>query len=172
MLELLPFDGVGLATLIRKREVSARELIEAAMARIDRLDGTLNALTTRTYERALSRAESIPSNAPFAGVPTLLKDLIDLGGVRRSNGSRLNITNVPKNSVAYVEALEQSGLSILGMTNTPEFASGALTDNLAFGATLNPWDLARNAGGSSGGSAAAVAAGYVPLAQGHRWWWI
>jgi len=166
MLELLPFDGVGLATLIRNREVSARELIEAAIARIDRLDGTLNALTTRTYERALSRAESIPSNAPFAGVPTLLKDLIDLGGVRRSNGSRLNITHVPKNSVAYVEALEQSGLSILGMTNTPEFASGALTDNLAFGATLNPWDLARNAGGSSGGSAAAVAAGYVPLAQG------
>lgn len=73
MLELLPFDGVGLATLIRKREVSARELIEAAMARIDRLDGTLNALTTRTYERALSRAESIPSNAPFAGGTNVIK---------------------------------------------------------------------------------------------------
>ena len=164
--QLLDYDAVGLAHLIRNKSVSAKEVIEASIARIDALDGSINALTTRTFERALSRVGDLPSGTVFEGVPTLLKDLIDLGGVRRTNGSLLHLANVPKKSVAFVEAMERAGLSILGMTNAPEFASGALTDNVAFGATHNPWDLSCNSGGSSGGSAAAVAAGYVPLAQG------
>jgi amidase len=164
--QLLEYDAVGLAQLIRTKTVSAKEVVNAAITRIEALDPDINALTTKTFDRALDRLSEIPADSLFQGVPTLLKDLIDLGGVRRTNGSRLNLTNIPEKSVAYVEAMERAGLSILGMTNTPEYASGALTDNIAFGATNNPWDLARNAGGSSGGSAAAVAAGYVPLAQG------
>lgn len=164
--QLLEYDAVGLADLIRSKSVSAKEVLEASMTRIEALDDDINALTTRTFDRALARLDNIPSGSPFQGVPTLLKDLIDLAGVRRTNGSVLNLANVPTKSVAYVDAMERAGLSILGMTNAPEFASGALTDNIAFGVTHNPWELARNAGGSSGGSAAAVAAGYVPLAQG------
>lgn len=164
--ELLEYDAVGLAQLIRDCDVSAREVLEASIARIEALDGQINALTTRNFAGALERVGQISPQTVFAGVPTLLKDLVDYGGVRRTSGSLLYLSNVPAASVDYVDAMESAGLSILGMTNTPEFASGALTDNLAFGQTHNPWDLGRNAGGSSGGSAAAVAMGYVPLAHG------
>ena len=164
--ELLKYDAIGLAQLIRSGEISAVEVINATITRINALDQEINALTTETFERALTRLDTMPSDTRFQGVPIVLKDLIDLGGVPRTNGSRLNLANIPEKSVAYVEAIERAGLSILGMTNTPEFASGALTDNVAFGVTKNPWDLTRNSGGSSGGSAAAVAAGYVPIAQG------
>ncbi|MDA8672107.1 amidase [Gammaproteobacteria bacterium] len=164
--QLLEYDAVGLAQLIRSGAISAKEVIDATITRIDALDQDINALTTETFERALTRLAAIPADTQFQGVPILLKDLIDLGGVPRTNGSRLNLTNIPEKSVAYVEAIERAGLSVVGMTNTPEFASGALTDNVVFGTTNNPWDLTRNSGGSSGGSAAAVAAGYVPLAQG------
>lgn len=164
--ELLEYDALGLAELIRAGDVSAREVLEASIARIEALDGQINALTTRNFARAQERVDQISPETVFAGVPTLLKDLVDYGGVRRTSGSLLYLSNVPKASVEYVDAMERAGLSILGMTNTPEFASGALTDNLAFGPTHNPWDLGRNAGGSSGGSAAAVAMGYVPLAHG------
>lgn len=164
--QLLKYDAIGLAQLIRSGEISVVEVINATITRINALDQEINALTTETFERALTRLDTMPSDTRFQGVPIVLKDLIDLGGVPRTNGSRLNLTNIPEKSVAYVEAIERAGLSILGMTNTPEFASGALTDNVAFGVTKNPWDLTRNSGGSSGGSAAAVAAGYVPIAQG------
>lgn len=164
--ELLQYDAVGLAGLIRTGDVSALEVLEASIARIEALDGQINALTTRNFTKALEQVEHISTETVFAGVPTLLKDLIDYGGVRRTSGSLLYLSNVPKVSVEYVRAMERAGLSILGMTNTPEFASGALTENLAFGPTRNPWDLGRHVGGSSGGSAAAVAMGYVPLAHG------
>ncbi len=164
--DLLKFDAVGLAQLIRQGELSAQEVTEASITRIEALEPSINALTTRNFSAALARAPTIGTNTVFAGVPTLLKDLVDYAGVRRTNGSLLHLTQVPKISVDYVAAMEQAGLNILGMTNTPEFASVAMTDNMAFGPTRNPWDLTRNAGGSSGGSAAAVAAGYVPLAHG------
>ena len=164
--ELLQYDAVGLAKLIRAGEVSAREVLEASVTRIEALDGQINALTTRSFAKALEQVAHISPDTVFAGVPTLLKDLIDYAGVRRTSGSLLYLSNVPKASVEYVQAMERAGLSILGMTNAPEFASGALTENLAFGATRNPWDLGRHVGGSSGGSAAAVAMGYVPLAHG------
>lgn len=164
--ELLNHDGVGLAQLIRTGEVSSREVVEAAIGRIQALDDKLNAMTTLTFQRALDRADQIPVDSVFGGVPTVFKDLVDIAGVRRTSGSRLHLANVPKTSVDYVKAVERAGLNMLGMTNTPEFASLALTDNLAFGPTRNPWNLDHSAGGSSGGSAAAVAAGYVPLAHG------
>ena len=164
--ELLDYDALGLAHLIRSGQVSQREVLAASIARIEALDGKLNAMTTRTFARALERVDQISPDTVFAGVPTVFKDLIDVGGVRRTSGSLMHLTNVPKTSVEYVKAAERAGLNMLGMTNTPEFASTALTDNLAFGATRNPWNLDHSAGGSSGGSGAAVAAGYVPLAHG------
>ncbi|MEP6390982.1 MAG: amidase family protein [Halioglobus sp.] len=163
---LLDFDAVGLAELVRAGEVTPLALIQAAIGRITALEGRINAMTTLTTERAIKLAPGIPVDSVFAGVPTVLKDLVDFGGVRRTNGSLLSLANVPNESVKYVKAMETAGLNILGMTNTPEFASLALTDNVAFGATRNPWSLEHSAGGSSGGSAAAVAAGYVPLAHG------
>ncbi|MCX2980848.1 amidase [Halieaceae bacterium IMCC14734] len=164
--ELLAYDATGLAKLVRAGEVSPQELVMATVARIERLDGQLNAISTLLVDRALQRAGDIPVDSLFAGVPTLLKDLVDMAGVRRTSGSRLHLNHVPKESVSYVRALEEAGLNIIGMTNTPEFASLALTDNHAFGPSRNPWNIAHTPGGSSGGSAVAVAAGYVPIAHG------
>jgi amidase len=163
---LLKYDAVDLAELVRAGEVTPLALVKAAARRITALDGDLNAMTTLTTERAFELAEKITADSVFAGVPTVLKDLVDLGGVRRTNGSLMNLASVPDESVDYVKAMEAAGLNILGMTNTPEFASLALTDNAAFGVTRNPWNLQYSAGGSSGGSGAAVAAGYVPIAHG------
>ena len=163
---LLDYDALGLAELVRTGEVTPLALVQAAARRITALDGDLNAMTTLTTERALDLAGRISTDSVFAGVPTVLKDLVDLGGVRRTNGSLMSLANVPEESVDYVKAMETAGLNIMGMTNTPEFASLALTDNAAFGATRNPWNLQYSAGGSSGGSGAAVAAGYVPIAHG------
>lgn len=164
--DLLDYDALGLAKLIREGQVSQREVLQAAIARINSIDSTLNAMTTLTFDRALDNSASISKDSVFAGVPTVFKDLVDVAGVRRTSGSRMFLANVPTASVEYVKAVEAAGLNMLGMTNTPEFASLALTDNLAFGATRNPWSLEHSVGGSSGGSAAAVAAGYVPLAHG------
>ncbi|MBT3259857.1 MAG: amidase [Deltaproteobacteria bacterium] len=164
--ELLNYDALGLAELVRKGEVTPRELVEVTARRIEALDGTINAMTTLTIERALDKADQIPADSVFAGVPTMLKDFIDCAGVRRTDGSVANLTNVCQSSVAYVQAMEDAGLNLVGMTNLPEFASMVVTDNKAFGPTRNPWDLTRTSGGSSGGSAAAIAAGYTPLVHG------
>ena len=164
--ELLGFDGVALAEQIRAGDLTASEVLDATIRRIERLDGDLNAVVTRCFERAADRIAAVPEGAPFAGVPTLVKDLVDVEGLVRSEGSRLQAHNVSDASPAYIEQLEASGLVIIGKTNTPEFASLAVTDNELFGRTLNPWNPAYSPGGSSGGAAVAVAAGYVPLAHG------
>ncbi|MBT7713432.1 MAG: amidase [Deltaproteobacteria bacterium] len=164
--ELLNYDALGLAELVRKGEVTPRELVEVTARRIEALDGTINAMTTLTIERALEKADRISVDSVFAGVPTMLKDFIDCAGVRRTDGSVSNLTNVCQTSADYVQAIEDAGLNLVGMTNLPEFASTVVTDNQAFGPTRNPWDVTRTPGGSSGGSAAAVAAGYTPLVHG------
>ncbi|MFV2070572.1 MAG: amidase [Pirellulales bacterium] len=118
----------------------------------------------RAAERALMSGGEL---GPLHGVPVAIKDLFDFkAGVRNTFGSKPLADFVPKETCAYVERLEQAGAIVLGKTNTPEFGHKATTDNLLFGPTSTPFDLARNAGGSSGGSAAAVAAGLAPLAQG------
>jgi len=164
--ELLDYDALGLAQLIRRREITAQELLNVTMARIEVLEPKVNALTNNTFDRAQRALSNVSSESVFAGVPTLIKDLANVEGVARTDGSRLLLNNISKVSSSYIKALEASGLIIAGMSNTPELASLAITDNHAFGATHNPWDLNRTAGGSSGGSAAAVAAGYVPIAHG------
>lgn len=164
--ELVDYDATGLAELCRTGQVSQAELLETVIRRIEALNPILNFMTTPTFDRARSLAGSFGTDTAFSGVPILIKDMIDVGGVRRTDGSQLLATNVPAENVAYIDAVEQAGLNIVGMTNVPELAGGFTTDNNLFGETLNPWNLAYSPYVSSGGAAAAAAAGVLPLVHG------
>jgi len=163
-----------LADRVLRREVSARELTEAALARIDATNEALNAFVALDPERSLADAAEIDRRVaagedvgPLAGVPLGVKDTEDAIGFRTTKGSALFADRPPVRSDSIlVDRLRQAGCVIIGKTNTPELAWKADTDNEVFGRTANPWSVARSAGGSSGGSAAAVAAGMVPLATG------
>jgi amidase len=164
--EYVDYDGLGLAELIRTGQVSVAEVLEAAIARIERLNPTLNAVVTKVYDAARAEAEALNAAAPFAGVPFLLKDLGGAqAGVPLSAGSRFFAHAPAPANAEIVNRHKGAGLMILGRTNTPEFGLSATTEPVLFGPTRNPWDLARTPGGSSGGSAAAVAARMVPLAH-------
>ena len=164
--EYVNYDGLGLAELVRTREVTATEILEAAIARIERLNPTLNAVITKVYDAARAEAQALDADAPFAGVPFLLKDL---GGAQASvplsAGSRFFAHAAAPADAEIVKRHKRAGLMILGRTNTPEFGLSATTEPVLFGPTRNPWDPTRTAGGSSGGSAAAVAVRMVPLAH-------
>jgi amidase len=161
---LARLDALAQAELVRSGEVTAGELVQAAMRRRAALDPSLNAIVTSTFDRALARAARSLAG-PFSGVPFLLKDLTDYEGVRCTQGSRLLLQRVSPRSEPFVTQLEEAGLVILGKTNTPEFGLLPSTEGLALGAARSPWSLAHSTGGSSGGAAAAVAAGIVPLAE-------
>jgi amidase len=162
---LARLDGIGQADLVARGELTTAELIQAAMRRSAALDPALNAIVTRSFDRALARAASGPPAGPFAGVPYLLKDLTEYSGVRCTHGSRLFAERVSEQTPPFVQRSEDAGLVVLGKTNTPEFGLLPSTESLTLGACHNPWDLARSTGGSSGGAAAAVAAGIVALAE-------
>ncbi|GAA2213070.1 amidase [Nonomuraea monospora] len=165
MREILGLDAVGQAQAIRAGQVSARELTEAAIARIEAADGELNAVIHRRFDRALAELDTIPAGAPFRGVPILLKDLGWREGAEPySAGSAVRDGLVNAADGHGVVRLREAGFVLLGRTNTPEFGSTITTEPAAFGPTRNPYDPAYSAGGSSGGSAAAVAAGMVALA--------
>lgn len=157
-------DATGVAARIRAGEITAREAVEAAAARAERLEPQINAIVTPTYAQA-RLAASAPVRGPFAGAPTLIKDLSPQRGVTCAFGSRAYAEYIPEQSSAHVLALEAAGLISIGKSATPEFGLDATTEPLLSGPTRNPWDLARSAGGSSGGAAAAVAAGVVPIAH-------
>ena len=164
--EYVAYDGLGLAELIRTRQVSVAEVLEAAIARIELLNPTLNAVVTKVYDEARGEARALDREAPFAGVPFLLKDLGGAqAGVPLSAGSRFFAHAPAPADAEIVNRHKRAGLMILGRTNTPEFGLSATTEPVLFGPTRNPWHLGRTTGGSSGGSAAAVAAGMVPLAH-------
>jgi amidase len=162
-------DATALAALVRDRQVSPAELVDAAIERIERGNGEINAVVWRSFERARAEARAIGSSAdaPFAGVPFLLKDLLahDAGEPSTSGCGLLRDYRAPADS-ELVRRYRKAGLVVLGRTNTPEFGIYGVTEPRAFGPTRNPWDLTRTPGGSSGGSAAAVAAGFVPMAHG------
>ncbi len=161
------YDGLGLAELIRTRQVSAAEVCEAAVARIERFNPKLNAVVTPLFELARRTIAQGPPAGAFQGVPFLLKDLLAaLAGAPLSFGCRALRDFVPDHDSELVRRFKQTGLVILGKTNTPEFGLVAYTEPDLFGPTRNPWDLGRTPGGSSGGAAAAVATGMVPLAGG------
>ncbi|GLW11190.1 hypothetical protein Misp01_63180 [Microtetraspora sp. NBRC 13810] len=163
--EVLARDAVDQARAVRAGEVSPRELAEAAIARIEALDGELNAVVHRRFERALAEIDAIAADAPFRGVPTLLKDLgwASAGDPYREGSRALDGVVVDTDSYD-VAKLRRAGFVILGRTNTPEFGTTVTTEPLAAGPTRNPYDPAYSSGGSSGGSAAAVAAGMVAVA--------
>jgi amidase len=164
--EYVEYDGLGLAQLVRTRQISVAEVLDAAIARIEHLNPILNAVVTKVYDEARGEAQELDGAAPFAGVPFLLKDLgAAQAGVPLSAGSRFFAHAPAPANAEIVKRHKRAGLMILGRTNTPEFGLSATTEPVLFGPTCNPWDLARTPGGSSGGSAAAVAARMVPLAH-------
>jgi amidase len=161
------YDGLALAELVRRRQVTPAELVDAAIARIEAINPRVNAVVTRMFDSARRAAAGPLPPGPFTGVPMLVKDLLaDCAGVPTGAGTRL-LRDVPAEQDAeIVSRYRRSGAIILGKTNTPEFGLVPYTEPEACGVTRNPWDLARTAGGSSGGSAAAVACGMTPIADG------
>jgi amidase len=161
------YDGLGLAELIRTRQVSASEVCEAAVARIERFNPMLNAVVTPLFESGRRTIALGPPAGAFQGVPFLLKDLLAaLAGAPLSFGCRALRGFVPDHDSELVRRFKDTGVVILGKTNTPEFGLVAYTEPELFGPTRNPWNPGCTPGGSSGGTAAAVAAGMVPLAGG------
>ena len=156
-------DAVALAAEIRAGAVSHRELAEQAIARIERTNPELNFLVTDCFEQALA-AE--PAEGPFRGVPMLVKDLTETAGVRTTFSSRAFADYVPQSDAAVVRRLKTAGFVILGKSNTPEFGTTCVTESELNGSCRNPWNVEVTPGGSSGGAAAAVAAGVLPLAHG------
>lgn len=158
-------DAIDQAALVESGEVSALEVIEAAIARIERVNPALNAVVTETFDKARARAKSGAAVGRIWGAPYLLKDLLPYKGVRYTRGSNLFRDAIADSHGPYVDKTEAAGLIVLGKTNTPEFGLISTTESLALGAARNPWNTEHSTGGSSGGSAAAVAARMVPVAQ-------
>jgi amidase len=162
------YDAVELADLVHRRILRPIDLVRDAIERIEALNPTLNAVVTTDFERALDTASRTDPGRPFAGVPILLKDLcVEADGLRFCEGSRFLRDHVSRGDQEYVRRLRRAGFVILGKTNTPEFGLAPTAEPRLFGATANPWDVRHSTGGSSGGSAAAVAAGMVPVAHGN-----
>jgi amidase len=164
--EYAAYDGLGLAKLVREKQVRPIELVDAAIARIDKHNPTLNAVIWSMFDRARAIARKKLPDGPFKGVPFLLKDSLgDLEGAPTRQASRL-ISAVPRAQTALLtQRFLRAGLIPLGKTNVPEFALLPTTESLLYGPARNPWDIRHTTGGSSGGSAAAVAAGMVPVAH-------
>ncbi|MBI3326092.1 MAG: amidase [Nitrospinae bacterium] len=164
--ELLGYDALSLGELIRKGEITPTELLEITLRRIERVNPTLNAVIHTMDDHAREVARTTAFGAPFHGVPFLLKDLVaEYQGTPLHEGSRALRGYISRIDTALVTRQKAAGLLIIGKTNTPEFGTVPTTEPALSGATANPWDLTLTPGGSSGGSAAAVAAGIVPMAH-------
>ncbi len=160
------YDGLGLAELVRKREVQPKELLEAAVSRMEALEPQLHAVPIPMVDEAeRAIAEGLP-DGPFTGVPYLIKDLhLHWDGVRTTNGSALFAEHVSDHDSTLTERYRASGLVTFGKSASPEFGITPTTESALFGDTHNPWKPGTSAGGSSGGGAAACAAGYLPIAN-------
>ena len=172
--DLCFLDARRLGALLDAREVSAVEVMEAFVTRIERLDPLVNAIPTlRPRAELLAEAAAADRTrasgaavGPLHGLPIAIKDLSLTRGLRTTFGSRIYRDFVPTSDELYVERVKRAGAIVIGKTNTPEFGAGSQTFNALFGATRNPYDLTKTCGGSSGGAAAALACGMLPLADG------
>jgi amidase len=171
--ELVWLSATDLARLLAARRVSAREVMQAHLTRIELVNPKVNAIVTVVGERALAdaaRADEALASGKAAGVlhglPVAHKDLVDTAGIRTTSGSPFYRDRVPTRDATIVARMRAAGAITVGKTNTPEFGAGSQTFNTVFGATRNPYDLTRTCGGSSGGAAVALACGMVPLADG------
>jgi len=167
--ELAFAPALELAARVRAREVSPVELVELYLARIERLDPKLNSYVTVDADGALAAAraaESASPEAPFRGVPISIKDLNETAGLRTTYSTKAYANNVPQIDAAVVRRIREAGFVVLGKTNTPELGTIAMTESELNGVCRNPWDTSRTPGGSSGGAAAATAAGLCPVAHG------
>lgn len=164
--EYAQYDAVGLAELLKQKQVSPKELTKLAFERLEEVQPTLNLATQTRKKKALQEAEEMEKgSAPFAGVPTMLKDGAQfLPGEIASSGSKLLANQVAEVESTIVKKLREAGFLFLGHTNTPEFALKNVTEPKLFGPTRNPWNTSHSPGGSSGGAAAAIASGVVPVA--------
>jgi amidase len=166
-------SATKLRDLLRRKEMSARELLDAHLAQIERVNPKVNAIVTLAEERAKAAARACDEAAakgeflgPLHGLPVAHKDLQDTAGIRTTYGSPLFADHVPTADTLLIERIRRAGAVTVGKTNTPEFGAGSQTFNPVFGATRNPYDLTKTCGGSSGGAAVALACGMVPIADG------
>lgn len=158
--ELASMDAVAQAEMVRKKEVTPLELVDAAIGRIERVNPTLNVVVTPMYEQARDQAKGPLPDGPFRGVPFLVKDLLaEVAGVRMTEGSAYLKDFVPEHDTEVVSRLRRAGLIFLGKTSTSEFGLLPTAEPRLFGPARNPWATGRTTGGSSGGSASAVASG-------------
>lgn len=171
MNELLRQHACDIVDRLQAGEVTPHDLLDALEERIGEVDGEVNALPTRCFDRARRQADELMARplaerGRLAGLPVPIKDLTDVAGVRSTQGSPIFANHVPANSDLLVEHLEKNGAIVYAKSNTPEFGAGANTFNEVFGATLNPWNRSRSAAGSSGGAAVALATGMAWVAHG------
>jgi amidase len=171
--DLYAIPAVDLARMIRSRELSAAELLEAVLARIEAVNPSVNAIVTLAAEQARAVAADLDARAargsfagPLHGLPIAIKDLAETAGIRTTYGSPIFASHVPDFDAPHVALLKAAGAVVIGKTNVPEFGAGSQTFNPVFGPTRNPYDTRLTPGGSSGGAAAAVAAGMIPFADG------
>ena len=173
MSDLCFLPATEMARLIRAKKLSARELLDAHLNQIERVNPKVNAIVTSIPEQAAARANAADEHAvhgrflgPLHGLPIAHKDLVDTKGIRTTYGSPIFRDNVPEQDALIVDRIRDAGAILIGKTNTPEFGAGSQTFNPVFGATRNPYDLTKTCGGSSGGAAVALACGMLPLADG------
>jgi amidase len=171
--EITTMSAGALAEAIRTRVLSSQEVVEAHLARIDEVNPTVNAIVSYAPEAAIDAAKERDRElaagtirGPLHGVPIAVKDLMDVAGLPTSHGSRIHAGRVATQDSVISGRLRDAGVVFVGKTNTPEFGAGSHTFNEVFGATRNPYDLGRSAGGSSGGASAAVTSGMLPFADG------
>jgi len=162
--DFVKLDALAQAELIRKKEVSPMELVEAAIARIEKINPEINAIIHKSFDMALENAKNFTGgDGVFSGVPYVFKGLSQYKGLPATKSSRFMAENIAKTQTAYEDALDNSGAILMGISNTPEFGLLPTTESTLYGAAKNPWNLTRSTAGSSGGTGAAVAAGLVPI---------
>ncbi len=171
--DICSLTAVQMAALIRRKKLSAREVMTAHLKQIERINPKVNAIVTLVSEQATQNARRADeaqargaSLGPLHGLPVAHKDLVETAGIRTTFGSPIFKDNVPAQDAILVERIKNAGAITVGKTNTPEFGAGSQTFNPVFGATRNPYDLTKTCGGSSGGAAVSLACGMVPIADG------